>query len=140
MLRPKGPPLSIDCMICGAKMTLTAVEPGTIELCTPTAARRRISNSWALRSPDVPGFPPVDTSFVRAGWVGTCVGDAIATPPIGSSAPFCHRSCLSVDALEHHSEGLTPVDRGVGCPFEGGANLIPDGLPLLAMAAQMEFG
>jgi hypothetical protein len=28
MFRPKGPPLSADCMICGAKMGLTIVEPG----------------------------------------------------------------------------------------------------------------
>src|ERR1700733_921158 len=37
---------------------------------------------------------------------------------------------LSDDALEHHGEGLTPVDRRIGRPFEDRANLIPDRFPL----------
>jgi hypothetical protein len=88
MLRPKSPPLSIDCMTCGAKMALTAAEPKTIELCTPTAARRHISNSLALRAPTSPESRAAGTCFVRAALVGTRVGDAVG---IGFVCPLTTR-------------------------------------------------
>jgi hypothetical protein len=56
-----------------------------------------------------------------------------------TALPFCHGACLSEDTLEHHGEGLTPVDRRVGRPFEDRANLILDGFPLGAFALQIEF-
>jgi hypothetical protein len=53
---------------------------------------------------------------------------------------FCHSSCLSVNALGHHSEGLTPVDRRIGCPIQDRLNLIPDGPPFGALTSEVEFG
>jgi hypothetical protein len=53
---------------------------------------------------------------------------------------LCHGGCLSDDALEHHGECLTAVDRRVGRPFEDGAHLIPDGFPLGTLTLQVEFG
>jgi hypothetical protein len=47
---------------------------------------------------------------------------------------------LSFDAVEHHGEVLTPVDRRVGCPSKDRVNLIPDGLPLGALTSEVEFG
>jgi hypothetical protein len=47
---------------------------------------------------------------------------------------------LSLDALEHLGECLTPVDRRVGCPHEDCVKLIPDGLPCWVFAGQVEFG
>jgi hypothetical protein len=47
---------------------------------------------------------------------------------------------LSFDALEHHSEVLTAVDRRSGCPSEDRVNLIPDGLPFGALTSEVEFG
>jgi hypothetical protein len=41
-------------------------------------------------------------------------------------------AALSFDALEHHGEVLTPVDRRSGCPSKDRVNLIPDGLPFEA--------
>jgi hypothetical protein len=49
-------------------------------------------------------------------------------------------AALSLDALEHRGESLTPVNRRVGCPSEDGVKLIPDGLPFGALARQVEFG
>jgi hypothetical protein len=49
-------------------------------------------------------------------------------------------AALSFDALEHHGEVLTPVDRRSGCPSKDRVNLIPDGLPFEAFACQVEFG
>src|SRR5262249_16864656 len=43
------------------------------------------------------------------------------------------------DALEHHGERLTSVDRRLGFPFENGADLVPNNLPLGTLALQVEI-
>jgi hypothetical protein len=44
------------------------------------------------------------------------------------------------DVLEHHGDGLTPVDRRIGCPSENRPNLIPNGLPFGALTGEVDFG
>jgi hypothetical protein len=84
MMRRKSPPLSVDCMTCGAKMALKLPSSrGTIEPCTPTAAHRRISNSLLSPALTCPEWQAAGTSFVRVGLVGTRAADAVADSTIG---------------------------------------------------------
>jgi hypothetical protein len=57
MLRPKGPPRSIDCMTCGAKMTLTAAEPKDYRIVYTYRCPSAHLQQLAIAGPDVPGIP-----------------------------------------------------------------------------------
>jgi hypothetical protein len=69
MLRPKGPPLSIDCMTCGAKMTLTAVEPGDYRIVYTYRCPSAHLQQLGIASPDVPGIPS-HRRILRSGGLG----------------------------------------------------------------------
>jgi hypothetical protein len=69
MLTPKAPPLSIDCMTCGAKMELTVVEPGDHRTVYTYRCPSRHLQELAMASLDVPGIPP-RRHILRSGGLG----------------------------------------------------------------------
>jgi hypothetical protein len=67
MLRPKDPPVSTDCMICGAKMQLTVVEPGHHRTVYTYRCPSRHLQELAIASPD--GIP-TRRNILRSGGLG----------------------------------------------------------------------
>jgi hypothetical protein len=56
MMRRKSPPLSVDCMTCGAKMALTAVEPRNHRTVYTYRCPSAHLQQLAIASLDVPGM------------------------------------------------------------------------------------
>lgn len=69
MFRPRGPPLSTDCMICGAKMGLTIVEPGHHRTVYTYRCPSRHLQELAIACPDLPGIP-TRRNILRSGGLG----------------------------------------------------------------------
>jgi IS66 Orf2 like protein len=83
-IRPKGPPLSIDCMICGTKMELTDVEPSDHRIVYTYRCRSARLQQLTIARLDVPGTAP------RRHILGSGVG-------LVGRAPLTHRrDCLAL--------------------------------------------